>query len=59
MSTPITLIFSSDSTLGGITIRDTPIGYDLSSFIAMDEPWHSAQHKKVLPMFTPRKTSTS
>ena len=31
-------IFSSDSTLGGISIRDVPPGYDYPSFIAMDQP---------------------
>ncbi|UYO45942.1 cytochrome P450 [Rhodopseudomonas palustris] len=47
-------IFSSDSTLGGISIRDAPVGYDWPSFIAMDEPRHSAQRKTVSPMFTPQ-----
>src|ERR1700754_664009 len=46
-------IFSSDSSLGGITIRDSPPGYDWPSFIAMDQPRHSAQRKTVSPMFTP------
>ena len=46
-------IFSSDSTLGGISIRDVPPGYDWPSFIAMDQPRHSAQRKTVSPMFTP------
>src|SRR6266702_1176307 len=46
-------IFSSDSTLGGISIRDLPAGYDWPSFIAMDQPRHSAQRKTVSPMFTP------
>ncbi|MET4174739.1 cytochrome P450 [Bradyrhizobium sp. LA6.1] len=46
-------IFSSDSTLGGIGIRDVPQGYDWPSFIAMDQPQHSAQRKTVSPMFTP------
>src|SRR6266436_4634574 len=45
--------FSSDSTLGGISIRDLPAGYDWPSFIAMDQPRHSAQRKTVSPMFTP------
>src|SRR5918994_678517 len=45
--------FSSDSTLGGISIRDVPPGYDYPSFIAMDQPRHSAQRKTVSPMFTP------
>jgi cytochrome P450 len=46
-------IFSSDAALGGINIRDAPVGYDWPSFIAMDQPKHSAQRKTVSPMFTP------
>jgi cytochrome P450 len=46
-------IFSSDLTLGGISIRDTPPGYEMPSFITMDEPRHTAQRKTVAPMFTP------
>ena len=46
-------IFSSDVGLGGISIRDVPPGYDQPSFIAMDQPRHSAQRKTVSPMFTP------
>ena len=46
-------VFSSDATLGGISIRDAPQGYDMPSFIAMDQPRHSAQRKTVSPMFTP------
>jgi cytochrome P450 len=46
-------VFSSDAGLGGITIRDAPEGYDWPSFIAMDQPRHSAQRKTVSPMFTP------
>src|SRR5207244_5497104 len=38
---------------GGIAIRDAPEGYDWPSFIAMDQPKHSAQRKTVSPMFTP------
>ncbi len=47
-------IFSSDASLGGISIRDAPAGYDWPSFIAMDQPRHSAQRKTVSPMFTPQ-----
>jgi cytochrome P450 len=47
-------IFSSDVKHGGIAIRDVPEGYDWPSFIAMDEPNHSAQRKTVTPMFTPK-----
>ena len=46
-------LFSSDVSLGGISIRDVPPGYDWPSFIAMDQPQHSAQRKTVQPMFTP------
>src|SRR6267154_1237168 len=46
-------LFSSDSTLGGISIRDVPPGYDYPSFIAMDQPQHASQRKTVSPMFTP------
>ena len=46
-------VFSSDAALGGISIRDVPPGYDYPSFIAMDQPRHSAQRKTVSPMFTP------
>ena len=46
-------LFSSDVGLGGILIRDTPLGYDWPSFIAMDQPRHAAQRKTVSPMFTP------
>jgi cytochrome P450 len=45
--------FSSDASLGGISIRDAPEGYDWPSFIAMDQPKHAAQRKTVSPMFTP------
>jgi cytochrome P450 len=46
-------LFSSDVRNGGISIRDVPVGYDWPSFIAMDQPKHSAQRKTVSPMFTP------
>src|ERR1700733_10993579 len=46
-------IFPSDVGLGGVTIRDSPPGYDWPSFIAMDQPRHGAQRKTVSPMFTP------
>ena len=45
--------FSSDAKLGGILIRDAAPGYNWPSFIAMDQPRHSAQRKTVSPMFTP------
>src|SRR4029077_15873430 len=46
-------IFSSDVSLGGISIRDVPPDFDFPSFIAMDQPRHSSQRKTVSPMFTP------
>jgi cytochrome P450 len=45
--------FSSAASLGGITIRDVPADLRRESFIAMDQPRHSAQRKTVAPMFTP------
>jgi cytochrome P450 len=46
-------VFSSAASLGGITIRDAGVDYRRPSFIAMDQPTHSAQRKTVAPMFTP------
>ncbi|MDX2202247.1 MAG: cytochrome P450 [Hyphomicrobiaceae bacterium] len=46
-------IFSSDVRLGGIMLRDVDPKYEWPSFIAMDEPEHSAQRKSVQPLFTP------
>jgi cytochrome P450 len=46
-------VFSSDSKLGGITIRDAPVELRRPMFIAMDQPQHTAQRKTVAPMFTP------
>ena len=46
-------VFSSAASLGGITIRDAPVDLRRESFIAMDQPRHSAQRKTVAPMFTP------
>jgi len=46
-------VFSSASMLGGITIRDVSPDLRRESFIAMDQPRHSAQRKTVAPMFTP------
>jgi len=46
-------VFSSASSLGGITIRDIAPDLRRESFIAMDQPRHSAQRKTVAPMFTP------
>jgi cytochrome P450 len=46
-------VFSSASSLGGITIRDIDPDLRRESFIAMDQPRHGAQRKTVAPMFTP------
>ena len=46
-------VFSSDSSLGGITIRDSLADYRRPSFISMDQPKHGPQRKTVAPMFTP------
>jgi cytochrome P450 len=46
-------VFSSAAALGGITIRDVAPDLRRQSFLAMDQPRHSAQRKTVAPMFTP------
>ncbi|XIA65057.1 cytochrome P450 [Bradyrhizobium sp. TZ2] len=46
-------VFSSAASLGGITIRDVAPDLRRESFIAMDQPRHSAQRRTVAPMFTP------
>jgi cytochrome P450 len=46
-------VYSSSSSLGGISIRDSQDAYEWPSFIAMDQPRHSSQRKSVSPMFTP------
>ena len=43
--------FSSDVNLGGIGIQDVKPVYRRDSFIAMDEPRHTAQRKTVQPLF--------
>ncbi|HZL00329.1 MAG TPA: cytochrome P450 [Caulobacteraceae bacterium] len=45
--------FSSDSGLGGITIRDARPELRRPSFIAMDPPLHDAQRKAVSPIVSP------
>src|ERR1700755_85009 len=45
--------FSSAASLGGLSTRDVPPALRRESFIAMDQPRHSAQRKTVAPMFTP------
>jgi cytochrome P450 len=46
-------IYSSEASLGGITIRDAKAEFRRPMFIAMDQPKHSTQRKTVAPMFTP------
>ena len=45
-------LFSSSSTLGGISIMDSPEPTEQTSFIALDPPLHEAQRKVVAPMFS-------
>ncbi|MCX7382459.1 MAG: cytochrome P450 [Alphaproteobacteria bacterium] len=46
-------VFSSLSTLGGISIRDQRADFPLPMFIAMDPPVHDAQRKVVSPIVAP------
>src|SRR3984885_3271701 len=46
-------VFSSDTMLGGIVIRDIPMDYRRPSFIAMDPPKHDEQRKVVAPIVAP------
>jgi cytochrome P450 len=46
-------VFSSDWTLGGITLTDAPEGEKLKMFIAMDPPVHDEQRKAVAPIVAP------
>jgi cytochrome P450 len=50
-------LFSSDVHLGGIGIQDVKPVYARESFIAMDEPRHTAQRKTVQPMFMPQNVA--
>jgi cytochrome P450 len=52
-------VFSSAASLGGITIRDAAPDLRRESFIAMDQPRHSAQRKTVAPMFTPTSSRST
>ncbi|HEX7759936.1 MAG TPA: cytochrome P450 [Caulobacteraceae bacterium] len=51
-------VFSSDSALGGITIRDARPELRRPSFIAMDPPKHDAQRKTVSPIVSPSNLAT-
>jgi cytochrome P450 len=46
-------IFSSEWSLGGITLLDPPPGEQLPMFIAMDPPKHDDQRKAVSPIVAP------
>ncbi len=46
-------VFSSEASLGGITIRDARPDLRRPSFIAMDPPRHDAQRKAVSPIVAP------
>lgn len=46
-------VFSSESGLGGITIRNKVVDFQLPNFIAMDPPKHDAQRKVVSPIVAP------
>ena len=46
-------VFSSLSTLGGISIRDQRADFPLPMFIAMDPPRHDEQRKVVSPIVAP------
>jgi cytochrome P450 len=46
-------VYSSEASLGGITIRDQREDFRLPMFIAMDPPKHDAQRKVVNPIVSP------
>ena len=46
-------VYSSDMTMGGITLLDQPLEFRLPNFIAMDPPKHDAQRKVVSPIVAP------
>jgi cytochrome P450 len=46
-------IYSSETHLGGITIRDRPAEFHRPSFISMDPPKHDEQRKVVSPIVAP------
>jgi cytochrome P450 len=51
-------VFSSDWSLGGITLTDPPEGEKLKMFIAMDPPVHDEQRKAVTPIVAPPNLAT-
>ena len=50
-------VFSSESSLGGITIVDAPMQMRRPSFISMDPPKHDEQRKAVSPIVAPGNLS--
>jgi cytochrome P450 len=50
-------VFSSESSLGGITIVDAPTQMRRPSFISMDPPKHDEQRKAVSPIVAPGNLS--
>ncbi|HMN79262.1 MAG TPA: cytochrome P450 [Burkholderiaceae bacterium] len=50
--------FSSEASLGGISLAERPPEERFPSFIAMDPPRHTAQRKTVSPMLTPDHLAT-
>ncbi len=46
-------VFSSESSLGGITLLDRPAELELPMFIQMDPPKHDGQRKVVQPIVAP------
>lgn len=46
-------VFSSEASLGGISVRDQQEDFPLPMFIAMDPPKHDAQRKVVSPIVAP------
>ncbi|MBR1275282.1 cytochrome P450 [Bradyrhizobium sp. AUGA SZCCT0283] len=45
--------YSSSSELGGIQVADQPRGHEISNFIRMDPPGHTAQRRVVAPIVAP------
>ncbi len=51
-------VYSSETALGGITIRDRPVEFHRPSFISMDPPKHDEQRKVVSPIVAPANLAT-
>ena len=49
--------YSSSSELGGIQVADQPKGREISNFIRMDPPGHTAQRRTVAPIVAPSNLS--